>query len=586
MWEVICDIRLFNLERPVHSVYYRQCSMQRCFVTASDLYHFWKTPVSIFEQELNPCTANSQPLSPVSFLRRAAAVRPEQTAIVHGKRRYSYAQFWQRSQQLGAALAQRGIGKGDCVAIMAANTPEMLEAHNGVPLIGAVLNSLNIRLDASTLAFTLKHGEAKALITDREFSPVIKEALQSIDQQILVIDIDDELAEGGELLGETDYESFIASASAEDAPDGVVDEWQSISLLYTSGTTGNPKGCVYHHRGAYLNALGNMTTMGVSYHSRYLWTLPMFHCDGWTFTWAVTAAMGTHVCLRKVDPALIFSLIEQEDVTHMCGAPIVLNMLANAPAHVQKRASAPVEIATGGAAPPSSVIESMEAIGFNVTHLYGLTETYGPATVCIPQPDWTELPLQERSARMARQGVHYLTLEDAGIYNASTMTAVPADGLTIGELMIRGNTVMKGYLKNPTATEEAFSGGWFHTGDLGVQHPDGYIEIKDRAKDIIISGGENVSTLEIEEVLYRHPAILEAAVVAKPDETWGETPCAFVTLHKTDGASSEEIIAYCREHLARFKVPKTIVFGPLPKTSTGKIQKFALRDLAISGSAS
>lgn len=536
--------------------------------------------MSIFEQALDSREANSQPLSPVSFLRRAAAVRPEQTAIVHGKRRYSYAQFWQRSQQLGAALAARGIGKGDCVAIMAANTPEMLEAHNGVPLIGAVLNSLNIRLDADTLAFILDHGEAKALLTDREFSPVIKEALAKLNRDILVIDIDDELAEGGELLGKMDYETFLASAKAEDAREAISDEWQSISLLYTSGTTGNPKGCVYHHRGAYLNAVGNMTTMGVTYRSRYLWTLPMFHCDGWTFTWAVTAAMGTHVCLRKVDPALIFTLIEQEDVTHMCGAPIVLNMLANAPAELQKRASAPVEIATGGAAPPSSVIEAMEAIGFNVTHLYGLTETYGPATVCVPQPDWPQLPLQQRSARMARQGVHYLTLEDAGIFNSDSMTRVPADGQTIGELMIRGNTVMKGYLKNPKATDEAFAGGWFHTGDLGVQHADGYIEIKDRAKDIIISGGENVSTLEIEEVLYRHPAVLEAAVVAKPDETWGETPCAFVTLRETGAADEQDIIEYCREHLARFKVPKSVIFGPLPKTSTGKIQKFSLRDIA------
>lgn len=536
--------------------------------------------MSIFEQKLGPSDANHLPLSPVSFLKRAASVRAEQLAIVHGDRRYTYAQFWQRSQQLGAALHKHGIRKGDCVAIMGANTPEMLEAHNGVPLIGAVLNSLNIRLDAKTLAFILDHGEAKALITDREFSSTIKEALRIIDREILVIDIDDDLAEGGELLGTMDYESFLQTAQASDAPDGIDDEWQAISLLYTSGTTGNPKGCVYHHRGAYLNAIGNFTTMGVSHQSRYLWTLPMFHCDGWTFTWGVTAAMGTHVCLRKVDPTLIFQLIEAEDVTHMCGAPIVLNMLANASKSVQKRASSNIEIATGGAAPPSSVIEAMEAIGFNVTHLYGLTETYGPATVCIPQDDWPDLELQQRSSRMARQGVHYVTLEDAAIINSASMEKTPNDGLTIGELMIRGNTVMKGYLKNPDATDEAFAGGWFHTGDLGVQHPDGYIEIKDRAKDIIISGGENVSTLEVEEVLYRHPAVLEAAVVAKPDQTWGETPCAFVTLHKTDGASEQDIIDYCKEHLAKFKVPKSVVFGPLPKTSTGKIQKFALRDIA------
>lgn len=536
--------------------------------------------MSIFEQDLEKNDANYVPLSPVSFLQRAAAIRPNQLAIVHGSRRYTYEQFWNRSQQLGSALQKRGVGRGDCVAIMAANTPEMLEAHNGVPLIGAVLNSLNIRLDANTLAFILNHGEAKVLITDREFSPVIKEALSLIGRDILVIDIDDELADNGELLGEMDYEAFLQSAAETGVISGIDDEWQAISLLYTSGTTGNPKGCVYHHRGAYLNALGNMSTMGITYNSRYLWTLPMFHCDGWTFTWGVTAAMGTHVCLRKVDPGLIFKLIESEDVTHMCGAPIVLNMLANAPRELLKRASKAVEIATGGAAPPSSVIEAMESIGFNVTHLYGLTETYGPATVCVPQSDWESLELQQRSRRMARQGVHYVTLEAAAIRFGDAVDGVPHDGQTIGELMIRGNTVMKGYLKNPQATCEAFAGGWFHSGDLGVQHADGYIEIKDRAKDIIISGGENVSTLEVEEVLYRHPAVLEAAVVARPDETWGETPCAFVTLHATAMATEQEIIDYCKNSMARFKVPKTVVFGPLPKTSTGKIQKFALRDLA------
>ncbi len=536
--------------------------------------------MSIFETDLGPTSANHSPLSPVSFLERAAMVRPDQLAIIHGERRYSYREFWQRSRQLGAALQQRGVKKGDCVAIMATNTPEMLEAHNGVPMIGAVLNSLNIRLDADTLAFILNHGEANVLISDREFSSVIKEAVAKINRDILLIDIDDALATTGTLIGELDYEALLNEAKAEDVQTHIDDEWQAISLLYTSGTTGNPKGCVYHHRGAYLNAIGNMTTMGVSHHSRYLWTLPMFHCDGWTFTWAVTAAMGTHVCLRNVDPALIFSLIESTDVTHMCGAPIVLNMLANASPDIQKQASQRIEIATGGAAPPSAVIEAMEAIGFNVTHLYGLTETYGPATVCIPQDDWPELELQARSGRMARQGVHYVTLDDAQIKQSDSMEDTPNDGNTIGELMIRGNTVMKGYLKNPKATEEAFAGGWFHTGDLGVQHADGYIEIKDRAKDIIITGGENVSTLEVEETLYRHPAILEAAVVAKPDEKWGESPCAFVTLHETGSTTEEEIIAYCRSNMAAFKVPKTVIFGPLPKTSTGKIQKFALRDLA------
>ena len=536
--------------------------------------------MSIFEQDLEQQEANYQPLSPVSFLQRAATIRPQQLAVVHGERRYNYAQFWQRSRQLASALNKRGIGRGDCVAIMACNTPEMLEAHNAVPLIGAVLNSLNTRLDAATLAFILEHGDARLLISDREFSPIVQEALALLGRPLPVIDIDDVLAEGGELIGDMDYEAFLRSGADTEPTPGITDEWQAISLLYTSGTTGNPQGCVYHHRGAYLNALGNMSAMGVTHASRYLWTLPMFHCDGWTFTWGVTAAMGTHVCLRKVDPARIFQLIEAEDVTHMCGAPIVLNMLANSPAELHRRASRDVELATGGAAPPSSVIEAMEAIGFKVTHLYGLTETYGPATICLPQDDWQELKIEQRSARMARQGVHYVTVENAAVMHADSMQRVPRDGNTIGELMIRGNTVMKGYLKNPTATAEAFKGGWFHTGDLGVMHDDGYIEVKDRAKDIIISGGENISTLEIEEVLFRHPAILEAAVVAMPHETWGESPCAFVTLHQPGGADEKEIIAYCRDHMAHFKVPKRIVFGSLPKTSTGKIQKYTLREQA------
>ena len=547
--------------------------------------------MSIFNDHFNPRNANYEALTPVSFLRRAAAVRPDHLAIVHGSRQYTYREFWQRSQALGAALAERGIKTGECVAIMAANTPEMLEAHNGVPLIGAVLNSLNVRLDANTITFILEHGEAKIILVDTQFAPVVKEAVANLKQQITVIDIDDSMAPGGECIGDTTYENLLLEGQAllndaskiewlTDRFSGVTDEWQGISLLYTSGTTGNPKGCVYHHRGAYLNAIGNMTTMGVNLNSRYLWTLPMFHCDGWTFTWAVTAAMGTHICLRSVDPIQIFQLIEEHNVTHMCGAPIVLNMLANAPADVQRQAKQPVEIATGGAAPPSAVIEAMEAIGFNVTHLYGLTETYGPATVCVPQADWPTLAIEERSARMARQGVHYLTLDDAAVINADTMQPVPRDGTTLGELMIRGNTVMKGYLKNDDATDDAFSGGWFHTGDLGVQHDDGYIEIKDRAKDIIISGGENISTLEVEESLYRHPAVLEAAVVAKPDEKWGETPCAFVDVKPGQSVSAEELIEHCRNTLAHFKAPKHVVFGTLPKTSTGKIQKFLLREQA------
>jgi len=482
--------------------------------------------MSIFNDQLDPQNANYEALTPVSFLRRAATVRPDHIAVLHGSRQYTYREFWQRSQALGAALAMRGVQAGECVSIMAANTPEMLEAHNGVPLIGAVLNSLNVRLDASTIAFVLEHGNAKVLLTDTHFAPTVKEAVALLKRSITVIDIDDAMAPGGECIGDTTYENILQEGMAilnDDSKaewisqqfSAVTDEWQAISLLYTSGTTGNPKGCVYHHRGAYLNAIGNMTTMGVNLNSRYLWTLPMFHCDGWTFTWAVTAAMGTHVCLRSVDPSVIFQLIEEHNVTHMCGAPIVLNMLANAPKDIQRQAQQPIEIATGGAAPPSAVIEAMEAIGFNVTHLYGLTETYGPATVCVPQADWPTLPLEERSSRMARQGVHYLTLDGAAVMNTDTMQPVAQDGNTMGELMIRGNTVMKGYLKNKEATDNAFSGGWFHTGDLGVQHSDGYIEIKDRAKDIIISGGENISTLEVEESLYRHPAVLEAAVVAQ-----------------------------------------------------------------------
>ena len=538
--------------------------------------------MSIFNDQLDQNKANFAPLSPVSFLRRAAQIAPGYTAIIHGERRYTYHQFWERSCRLASALTRRGIGPGDCVAIMAANTPEMLEAHNGIPMVGAVLNSLNFRLDAGTIAFILEHGQARVLITDRAFSSTIGEALQKIDRKLLVIDIDDPTAPEGDLLGETDYESLLAEGEAVYHSDQPDDEWQALSLLYTSGTTGNPKGCVYHHRGAYLNALGNMNTMGLTRESVYLWTLPMFHCDGWTFTWGVTAAMATHVCLREIDPAMVFRLIRDEKVSHMCGAPVVLNMLAHAPESAKTRFAQRVEIATGGAAPPSSVIEAMEDNGFNVTHLYGLTETYGPATVCLPQTDWPELAVTERSARIARQGVHYATLEGASVKDPQTMKDVPWDGQTMGEVMIRGNTVMKGYLKNSDATKDAFSGGWFHSGDLAVRHSDSYIEVKDRSKDVIISGGENISSLEIEETLYRHPAVLEAAVVARPDDKWGETPCAFVTLHQGQSVTADAIIEFCREHLAGYKTPRTVIFGALPKTSTGKIQKFVLREQAES----
>ena len=534
-----------------------------------------------YEHGLDKRPANFVPLSPLSFLARSAMVYPDKTAVVHGERRFTYAEFHARCRRLAGALAERGVGVGDTVSLMAPNVPEMLEAHFGVPMCGAVLNALNYRLDAATIRFILGHAETKVFVTDREFSPVVAQALEGTNAPPVVIDIDDPLCESGDLIGEKDYEAFIDEGSPEfeyRLPD---DEWQAISLGYTSGTTGNPKGVVCHHRGAYLNAVGQMLAFGIGARSRYLWTLPMFHCNGWTYTWGVTAAGGTHVCLRSVDPALVFSLIEEHGVTHMCGAPVVLNLLLHAPDSVKRRFGHVVEVATGGAAPPSAVIEGMSEMGFNVTHLYGLTETYGPATVCAWQDAWDALDMEGRAGRMARQGVPYHTMHSMMVADGETMAETPRDGETIGELMLRGNTVMRGYLKNPDATEDAFRGGWFHTGDLAVRHPDGYVEVKDRAKDIIISGGENISSLEVEECLFRHPEIMEAAVVARPDDHWGETVCAFVTLR--DGAgdlTGEEVVAWCRERIAHFKSPRTVVFGPLPKTSTGKIQKFVLRDRA------
>jgi len=536
--------------------------------------------MSIFEAGLQKTTANFEPLSPVSFLRRAAQIVPEHTAIIDGTRRFTYAQFWRRSCQLASALEARGIGAGDCVAILAGNTPEMLEAHNAIPMLGAVLNSLNVRLDPETIRFILEHGEAKVLLADQTFADVLEAVVKDLNREILIVGIDDPAQDPSRPIGEMGYESLLAEGSSPFETQQPRDEWQALSLLYTSGTTGDPKGCVYHHRGAYLSALGNMHTVGLNRDSVYLWTLPMFHCDGWTFTWAVTAALATHICLRQMDPALIFRLIRNEKVSHMCGAPIVLNMLANTPAEQKSTFPQTVEIVTGGAAPPSAVIEAMEEHGFRVTHLYGLTETYGPATVCLPQADWPDLSTTQRSARMARQGVRCGTLEGGSVKNPETMEDVPWDAHTLGEVMVRGNTVMKGYLKNSAATDACFSGGWFHSGDLAVRHPDGYIEVKDRSKDVIISGGENISSLEVEEVLYRHPDVLEAAVVARPDPKWGESPCAFVTLHDGARADQASVVDYCRQHLAHFKAPRSVVFGPLPKTSTGKIQKFLLRDRA------
>jgi len=535
---------------------------------------------AIYDRDLDRTAANYAPLTPVSFLRRAAVVHPDRPAVVHGDRTYSYREFHERACRLASALAARGIGPGDTVAVLAANVPALLEAHYGVPMLGAVLNPLNTRLDAATIAFILRHGQARVLLCDREFAGTVRAALALLAQRPLVVDVDDELAEGGELIGELTYEALLASGDPSFASDQPRDEWQAICLLYTSGTTGNPKGAVYHHRGAWLNAMGNLVTMGLNRDSVYLWTLPMFHCSGWTFTWAVTAAGGTHVCLRKLDPAVVYPMIAKHGVTHLCGAPVVLTMLANAPEAAARTFTHTVQIATGGAAPPSAVIEAMEANGFRVTHLYGLTESYGPATFCEWQPGWDALDLRDRSAKMARQGVRYPTLDDAMIADPETLEPVPWDGATMGELMLRGNTVMRGYLKNPSATAAAFRGGWFHTGDLGVRHPDGYVEIKDRSKDVIISGGENISSLEVEEVLYRHPAVLEAAVVAMPDARWGERPCAFVTLKPGAHASQADLVAHCRENLAHFKAPDRVVFGPLPKTSTGKIQKFILRDQA------
>src|SRR6516164_6480706 len=533
-----------------------------------------------YEVGLDKNAANYVPLTPIGFLLRSAAVYPDRLAVAYGERRYSWRQALERCRRLAGALAARGVGRGDTVALMAPNIPEAFEAHFGVPMAGAVLNALNIRLDPDTIAFILRHSEAKVLITDTEFAPVIRRALTQLDQSPAVIDIADPSGPGGERLGEMEYETFLATGDPNFTEVRPKDEWDAIALNYTSGTTGNPKGVVYHHRGAYLNALGNILVWGVRYHPVYLWTLPMFHCNGWCFPWTITAMAGTHVCLRRVEAAVIYEAIAREAVTHFCGAPVVMNMLLNAGSGRQYALERRIEMMTAGAPPPPAVIEGMEALGFHITHVYGLTEVYGPATVCAWHDEWDALPVAERARLKARQGVTYPVLEELTVADPATLVPVPADGTTMGEILMRGNIVMKGYLKNPHATEEAFAGGWFHSGDLGVMHADSYIELKDRSKDIIISGGENISTIEVEDVLYRHPAVLEAAVVARLDPMWGETPCAFVDLKPEATATAEEIIAFCREHLARFKVPRTVIFGPLPKTSTGKIQKFVLRERA------
>ena len=532
---------------------------------------------NIYEQGLDKVAANSQPLTPINFLNRTADVYPEKIAIIHGEQKITYQQYRKNVRRLASALIKKGVKTGDTVSIIAANTPAFLDAHYGVPLTGAVLNSINIRLDAQAIAFILDHGECDVLLTDTAFSCVVKKALALSSRNPLVIDIDDIQCEELERIGSLEYQELLAEGDENFQGNLIHDEWQALALNYTSGTTGNPKGVVYSHRGAYLNAVGNNMIWPLTNHSVYLWTLPMFHCNGWCFPWTVVAMAGTQVCLRQVEVnAIVNSLIDHK-VSHFCGAPIVLNMILNAEQALLDKVPRGINIMTAGAPPPAAVIKGMESRGFDITQGYGLTEVYGPCVVSEWKDQWNERSDDERAALKARQGVRYPTQEEVDVLDPNTMKPVPADAETIGEIMFRGNTTMKGYLKNDTATVESFKHGWFHSGDLAVKHPDGFIEIRDRSKDIIISGGENISSVEVEGVLYQHPAIMEAAVVARKDEKWGETPCAFVALKTGKTSSEAEIINFCLEHMARFKAPKTIVFSELPKTSTGKIQKFILR---------
>ena len=536
---------------------------------------------SIYDTNLDKNPANYQPLTPLTFLERAAIVHPDRIAIIHGSLRRSYRDFYARSRRLASALAQRGIGRGDTVSVMLPNTPAMLECHYGVPMAGAVLNTLNTRLDAKIIAFSLEHSEAKVLITDREFSATIKAALALSANKPLVIDYDDpEFAGAGERLGTMEYEELVASGDPDFAWVPPRDEWDAITLNYTSGTTGDPKGVVYHHRGAYLLAMGNILTAAMGQHPVYLWTLPMFHCNGWCFPWSLSIVAGTHVCLRAVRAKPMYDALADHKVTHLCGAPIVMSTLLNAADAERRPVPHTVKFMTAAAPPPEAVLAAMKAAGFDVTHLYGLTEVYGPAVVNEWHEEWDALEPAEYAAKKARQGVRYPVLEALDVLDPETMQPVPADGQTLGEVMFRGNVVMKGYLKNPKGTAKAFEGGWFHSGDLGVKYPDGYVQLKDRSKDIIISGGENISSIEVEDALYKHPAIQAAAVVAMPDEKWGETPCAFVELKPDQSVSAEDIIAWCRQNLASYKCPRTVIFTELPKTSTGKIQKFQLREMA------
>ncbi|MDY0207289.1 MAG: acyl-CoA synthetase [Pseudomonas sp.] len=537
--------------------------------------------MSIYEQGLDRNSVNHMALSPLSFIERTAAIYPNYPAVVHGAIRRTWGQTYTRCRKLASALASRGLGKGDTIAVMLPNIPEMLEVHFAIPMIGAVINTLNVRLDVDAISFMLQHGEAKVLIVDREFCHVAQTACRMLENPPLIIDVNDPEYGEGSPVSDLDYEAFLAEGDPDFAWQWPEDEWQAIALNYTSGTTGNPKGVVYHHRGAFLNSMGNQMTWAMGNHPVYLWTLPMFHCNGWCYPWTITALAGVNVFLRRVDPQKILTLIRDEKVTHMCSAPIVMQALVNMPDAAKAAIEHPVKAMVAGAAPPAKVIGAVEEMGIEVTHVYGLTEVYGPVTLCAWHKEWDELPLEERAVIKSRQGVRYPTLEGVMVGDPKTLELTPKDGQTIGEIFMRGNTVMKGYLKNPTATDEAFAGGWFHTGDLAVWHPDGYVEIKDRSKDIIISGGENISTIEVEGVLYHHPAVLEAAVVARPDAHWGETPCAFIALKAgQEHITAADIISFCRKNMAAFKVPKTVIFTELPKTSTGKIQKFVLREMA------
>ena len=543
--------------------------------------------MSPYDTGLDKNPANYVPLTPLTFIERSAYIYPDRIAVIHGQRRLTWREVFERSRRLASALKQLGVGKNDTVAVVLNNTPEMFECHFGVPGCGAVLNTVNTRLDAEGVAFILNHGEAKVLITDREYSRMVKTAIELAGRKdMIVVDVDDpEYTGPGERVGALEYEALLAGSNPEFVLEQPSDEWDAISLNYTSGTTGNPKGVVYHHRGAYLNSMSNIVSWGMPPHAVYLWTLPMFHCNGWCFAWTLAANAGVNVCLRRVDPRLIFEAIREHKVTHYCGAPIVHSMLANAPAAWREGINHKVSGLVAAAPPPAAVIEGMAKIGFDITHVYGLTETYGPAAVCAKHEDWADLPLADQVVRNGRQGVRYHAQEGITVLDPETMEPVPWDNETMGEIMFRGNLVMKGYLKNPKATEESFRGGWYHTGDLAVMQADGYVKIKDRSKDVIISGGENISSIEVEDALYRHPAVMAAAVVALPDEKWGEVPCAFVELKDGAEVSEDDMRTHCREHLAGFKVPKKVIFGALPKTSTGKIQKFVLREQARSTAA-